>query len=181
MGGLAFGTWPGSPYTPRMSPAVYGRVRDACHAQLRELFVYVATPIEGPAKKDYGDLDVLVCLEKRLAFPRTPADATPTTPHDLMGIIKNKLDAEHMIKTPTGMSAHLAIPWPRGLGQDLDGDDKMAGDDEMNNAHRGNSSDGATKERYVQVDVRVCGNLDKLCWVSSDMFFIARNHRACWS
>jgi len=90
---------------------VYRQVRDMCHSALREVFVYVATPIEGPAKKDHGDVDILVCLERRLVFPSTPDDQTPMKPRDLMTIIQDKLGAgKHAIIDPTSTSANFAIP-----------------------------------------------------------------------
>ncbi|KAK8084361.1 hypothetical protein PG997_005632 [Apiospora hydei] len=60
MGGLVFTGGPDPLYTPRMPPAVYQHAKAACHAALQQLFEHVATPIEGPEKPDFGDLDFLV-------------------------------------------------------------------------------------------------------------------------
>lgn len=54
MGGNAFDL-----YTPRMRPEAYRTIRDRCQKKLRELFVVVATPIEGPAKADHGDSELI--------------------------------------------------------------------------------------------------------------------------
>ena len=61
--------------TPRMSPIVYDQVRRRCSARLRELFTIVVTPIPGPAKKDYGDIDFLVAWEKSVTFPTAHSKA----------------------------------------------------------------------------------------------------------
>jgi hypothetical protein len=64
MGGIAFSLKDHRGlHTPRMRPAVYRHVRDACHAALRKRFLAVATPIEAPCKEDYGDVDVFVAWD----------------------------------------------------------------------------------------------------------------------
>lgn len=145
MGGLAFGTGPNAPYTPRMSPPLYRHLKDRCHAVLRELFVHVASPIEGPVKKDHGDIDVLVSLERRVAFPANPEDAHPRKTPELLALIKESLGATHAIVT--GTSANLAIPWPSEISDGLESDEVEK-----------------DKPRHYQVDVRICDHLDQLCW-----------------
>ncbi|KAK0730571.1 hypothetical protein B0H67DRAFT_596679 [Lasiosphaeris hirsuta] len=159
MGGSAFGSGPKAPFTPRMPPAVYRRVRALCHAALRELFLFVATPIEGPGKKDHGDLDVLVAVERRVAFPRTPGDVIPRPPHLLIEVIKKALHADHSIVTKT--SANLAIPWPVYLNHhDNQTDGKPYGWD----SNGTEEDEDASRPRYIQVDVRICSDLDQMCW-----------------
>ncbi|KAL2199734.1 hypothetical protein P885DRAFT_29394 [Corynascus similis CBS 632.67] len=136
MGGSAFSSYLDPPYTPRMPPAVYRRVVTVCHASLRDIFVCVASPIEGPGKKDYGDVDILVALEKRTVFPTTDDGSTPRSPHELMTVVQRSLGAKHAIIHPAGTSAHLAIQWP----SDMD-------------------------RHYVQVDIRICPSIDELCWI----------------
>ncbi|KAK4449379.1 hypothetical protein QBC34DRAFT_299134 [Podospora aff. communis PSN243] len=146
MGGSAFGTGPDAPYTPRMSNEVYQHSRSSVHAILREIFVYVATPIEGPAKKDHGDLDVLVCLERRVLFPTMQGDGgAPRTNQELMIVIKERLGVEKAIVN--GPTANLLIRWPAGL------DDEATGQEEERN-----------KEKHIQVDVRICRDFDQLSW-----------------
>ncbi|KAL2020164.1 hypothetical protein VTK56DRAFT_8688 [Thermocarpiscus australiensis] len=158
MGGSAFSSLPNPPYTPRMPPAVYRRVRSACHAALRELFICVATPIEGPGKKDHGDVDILVALERRFMFPQTPDDQNQTSPHDLMADIQRLVQAEYAIVHPTGMSANLAIRWPPGL------EDQVSTEDEVRGVGEVAGEDGDSRDKYIQVDVRICQNVDQLCW-----------------
>ncbi len=162
MGGSAFGSGPTAPLTPRMSPETYRWMRDQCHVTLRELFVYVATPIEGPAKKDHGDIDILVAGERHRFFPRTPENTAPTPTKDLMAAIKEALHAEHAITAPGSRSANLAIPWPAHI-------------EEVHTQHSNSSSEQgstetdenqtATRKLCVQVDVRICEDIDQLCWV----------------
>lgn len=151
MGGSAFSSLPNPPYTPRMPPAVYWRVLSACQAALRELFIYVATPIEGPGKKDFGDVDILVALERHHIFPQAQNDTAQRSPRELMGTIKECLGAEYAIVHPTSTSANLAIKWP---SQEFPNDPEAADGEEI------------SKEKYIQVDVRICPSVDQLYWVS---------------
>ncbi|KAK4165825.1 hypothetical protein QBC43DRAFT_315273 [Cladorrhinum sp. PSN259] len=143
MGGSAFSYLANPPYTPRMPPAVYKQVKAAYHAALRELFVHVTTPIEGPAKKDHGDIDILVAGERRLFFPKTAGDSIPKSPSDLLNEVKLLLNAEFC--KITGSSANLAIRRP-SCPSDQD---------------NGNEDE---KEKFIQVDVRICKDVDQLCW-----------------
>ncbi|KAK3394620.1 hypothetical protein B0H63DRAFT_52418 [Podospora didyma] len=143
MGGLAFAKL-GIP-TPRLAPAVYQTLRAACLENLREHFVYVASPIEGAGKEDHGDIDVLVAVEKRVAFPAFSDNGIPTPPRDLFKLIKQALNAKHVIES--GTSANLAIPQLSSLADDIQ------------------ESSGIVKERFTQVDVRICRDFDDLSWM----------------
>ncbi len=145
MGGSAFSSAPNPPYTPRMPPMVYRRVLSHCQVALRELFVCVATPIEGPGKIDYGDIDILVALEKRVVFPATEHDSTPRTPPELLAVVQRTLSAKHAIVH--GSSANLAIPWPSDMDEHV-------------------MTSGESREKYIQVDINICPDMEQLCWVS---------------
>lgn len=69
MGGLAFASGPDPVFTPRMSPNVYRAVRDRCQERLREVFVIVATPIEGPAKTSFGDGKLMPTIVSLFTYP----------------------------------------------------------------------------------------------------------------
>lgn len=142
-----------------MPPAVYRRALSACNALLSEIFVCVASPIEGPGKKDHGDIDILVALEKRTVFPRTRDDSIPRSPHELMAIIQHQLGAKHAIVHPAGTSAHLTIQWPSDMDQHVSTPGGVLGD-------RGIAeSQGEPEAKYVQVDVHICPDIDDFCWV----------------
>jgi hypothetical protein len=145
-----------------MPHEVYRQVVSACHAALRELFVCVATPIEGPGKKDHGDIDILVALERRVVFPNAPEDSTPTTPHELMGAVQRVLHAKYAIVHPTGSSANLAIPWPSDMEPHVTTDH-----DELAMAVDSVDDNRKPRDKYIQVDVRIYPDLDQLCWVST--------------
>lgn len=103
MGGSAFAHGPDQLNTPRMPPRVYELVRDRCHAQLRAHYFCVASPIESPDKKDFGDVDVL------LAWPKFAAADN----HAALLIVERAIGAVRVI--PSGgpnVSANFAIPWP---------------------------------------------------------------------
>jgi hypothetical protein len=151
MGGSAFSSLPSPPYTPRMPPKVYQRVLADCHSALRELFVCVATPIEGPEKKDYGDVDILAALERRVVFPSTRHNSVPRTPPELIALVQRTLSAKYSIIH--GSSANLAIPWPSDM-------------DENGMVTNEPAKFGGEEDKYIQVDINICPDLDQLCWVS---------------
>ncbi|KAL2269892.1 hypothetical protein VTJ83DRAFT_2076 [Remersonia thermophila] len=159
MGGSAFSSLPNAPYTPRMPPEVYRQVVSACGAALRDLFVCVATPIEAPAKRDYGDIDMLVALERRVLFPRAHEDATPRQPRELMSSIQSVLGAEYALIGPSGCSANLAIPWPSDLDKQAEDIGTGSGGGGVEDSHRGG------EKKYIQVDIRVCPDVNNLCWI----------------
>ena len=161
MGGSAFSSFPGPPYTPRMPPVVYQRAVSQCNTALRKLFVCVATPIEGPEKKDHGDVDILVALDRRVAFPQTPDDSVPRAPKDLMEDVKRDLGAKYAIVHPTGTSANLAIPWPSDMNEHAVAPEEapIAGGDA--------GVLEKSKPKYIQVDIRICRSVDELYWVSN--------------
>lgn len=104
MGGSAFSSGLDPLFTPRMPPDVYRYVKGMLHARLRELFVCVASPIEGPAKTDFGDVDILVAMEKE------PADE-----QSLLASVQRSLGSERAIIPKGPASANMAIAWPHHL------------------------------------------------------------------
>ncbi|KAJ4418557.1 hypothetical protein N0V85_001390 [Neurospora sp. IMI 360204] len=108
------------------------------------MFLCVAAPIEGPEKKDYGDLDILVAMETRLVFPTSPQHGVPRGLEELAADIKTALNAERSIVNPYTNSMHLAIPWPK--------DDSQLGEDRD------------TTQRYIQVDICICKSMDQMFW-----------------
>ncbi|KAK4105962.1 hypothetical protein N658DRAFT_490568 [Parathielavia hyrcaniae] len=160
MGGSAFSSLPDPPYTPRMPPAVYQHVISACHSALRELFVCVATPIEGPEKKDHGDIDILVALERRVVFPDAMEHSVPGSPHELMGAVQRVLHAKYAIVHPTGSSANLAIPWPSNMNSDFTmSEEAYMMEDDAASKHE------EPRDKYIQVDVDICPGVDQLGWI----------------
>lgn len=153
MGGSAFASAPYLLNTPRMPPAIYHKVKSACHACLQELYVYVASPIEGPGKENHGDVDIIVFLEQQAATPSGPEPQLPQLRdgHEPLERIAVALGAEHVIyQKPHLTGANMAIPWP---------------DEEENTSDR-TVTDGApqTKRRHVQVDVHTAQCLAELQW-----------------
>ncbi|KAI0850561.1 hypothetical protein F5Y00DRAFT_232665 [Daldinia vernicosa] len=145
MGGSAFSSGSNPLSTPRMPPGVYRHVLSTCHAKLRELFFVVASPIEGPAKEDHGDIDLLVALEKHATFPSSRACGTSLSPptYDPLDAAASLLGAERSIREqPKAIT--LAIPWPNDLAQE------------------GTSCDGP---RYIQIDLHLCNSVEHLQWM----------------
>ncbi|EPE09239.1 hypothetical protein F503_07015 [Ophiostoma piceae UAMH 11346] len=154
MGGSVFTSGSDALYTPRMPPAVYLAVRDRCHAILRELFIVVASPIDGPGKLDFGDVDVLVALPKDTASdPRRLLD----TAIERLGPVRASV-AAHDGK------ASIAIPWPAGF---LDVVPDMEPDDvDVNVDGAGISTPRSpdTPPAYIQVDIAIVPSLRQFHW-----------------
>lgn len=61
------------------------------------------SPIEGPGKQDFGDIDIFV------AWPK----ANPTNRDEALSRIGQALGAERMARgLGQGVSVHFALPWP---------------------------------------------------------------------
>ncbi|KAG5930961.1 hypothetical protein E4U53_002033 [Claviceps sorghi] len=140
MGGSAFAS-SGKPqplFTPRMPKAVYEHVKTKCHSILREHYICVASPIDGPAKADFGDVDILV------AWPKV--DSSHIHGQNQIQAIAKLLGAVDVIAKGPDCASNLAIPWP----EELD-----AG---------GNDDAQPPQTKHIQVDVRVCQTLQILEW-----------------
>ncbi|SPO04088.1 uncharacterized protein DNG_06771 [Cephalotrichum gorgonifer] len=130
---------------------VYTYTKSRLHLALRALYLCVASPIDGPAKSDFGDIDIIVTWSRRQMLgipPSSPADANANdsskTPDELTGIY-HALGAERMTRDKGSLSAHYAIPWPPHL------------------SHLGSPGEDA-RERYIQVDVTIKPSLPSLQW-----------------
>ncbi|KPM34034.1 hypothetical protein AK830_g12542 [Neonectria ditissima] len=104
MGGSAFAAGEDPLFTPRMPKDVYHIVKARCNALLREHYVCVASPIDGPGKQDFGDVDIL------LAWPRNPSASKA----DAFDTIARALNATRtIVDKGKDVSGHLALPWPQ--------------------------------------------------------------------
>ncbi|KAI0432825.1 hypothetical protein F5Y09DRAFT_128172 [Xylaria sp. FL1042] len=164
MGGLAFASGPNPVFTPRMSPDVYRAVRDRCQEVLRKLFVVVATPIEGPAKTSFGDIDLFVAWNRHDIFPSLKPAPFGTSPESRKEAIYRALGAFcHKSENPQTLT--MAIRWPKDLPSP-DAEPKIG-----LIAAKGDKSRTEKKREEddilvgIQVDVHVCETLDYLLWM----------------
>ncbi|KAF4964683.1 hypothetical protein FSARC_7390 [Fusarium sarcochroum] len=106
MGGKAFAHHNPPLETPRMPKEVYFFIKNSVIKALSPGFHWVDTPIEGPAKKDYGDVDVVV----------SKLNGVYTNKQDVLKIIHQLLGAKAQI-TEKGheVAANFAILWPEDL------------------------------------------------------------------
>lgn len=139
MGGLAFASGPNPLSTPRMPLAVYEAVKSRCHEILKQYYTYVATPIEAPGKKDYGDVDFLVTGPTLLCHGSNIALT-----------VGNALGAERSISGKGSSTVSFALPWPR----EVQGVATVTGDD----------PDEVNANSFVQVDMNVCHGKDEWEW-----------------
>ncbi|RDA87434.1 hypothetical protein CP532_2787 [Ophiocordyceps camponoti-leonardi (nom. inval.)] len=146
MGGSAFSSGTDPLFTPRMPPPVYDKMRKHCTALLSNLFRTVASPIDGPGKSDFGDVDMMVC---------GPIEVQ-TTLQDVAEV----LDARRSIFYGC-RSANFALEWP--LSDCSDEEEKEV--EEEKQEEEGSEKTKQRKNRYVQVDVCVCPDDDALSWL----------------
>ncbi|KAM6514710.1 hypothetical protein FSOLCH5_008950 [Fusarium solani] len=111
MGGKAFANHNPPLQTPRMPGSVYHEVKRRVEHRLSKAFSVVRFPIEGPAKKDFGDVDVFV------TGPRFQSQGDEYTKREYLDHISAVLGATAVIEDAGVQepSAHFAIPWPRDL------------------------------------------------------------------
>ncbi|CAK7217568.1 hypothetical protein SBRCBS47491_003203 [Sporothrix bragantina] len=144
MGGSAFASGADALYTPRMPPVVYTAVRDRCHSILFQLFAAVSSPIEGPGKSDYGDVDILLAL---------PLENTNESLSGHAAILREAVKRLGAVRTT--MVAHegkasIAIPWPADLAPP-----RFASDD---------NNESTSSPAHIQVDLSIAPSLDRLYW-----------------
>ena len=149
MGGHAFSAGKNPLFTPRMPKEVYNKVREQCAATLRQSYQYVASPIDGPNKVDFGDVDIMVAQPKNLASIGKPC-------REILEGIRIALSADRLV-TEGGqdVAGNFAVPWPTESDGAVDG--------LVDNV--GSLEDASDEKRWVQVDVRVCTSLDHLEWM----------------
>ncbi|KAI0838860.1 hypothetical protein F5Y06DRAFT_33932 [Hypoxylon sp. FL0890] len=155
MGGLAFSIGANRLCTPRMSPTVYQHVLRHCRAKLQELFVIVATPIPGPGKRDYGDIDMLMAWERSAISPsplvNTLLTSLSSSTRNPLEASARLLNAERYIKKEPKLLI-AAIPWPEDLPEEAKAEDAQ-------------NQEEVEEPRFVQVDLHLCDSLEHLQWM----------------
>jgi hypothetical protein len=162
MGGLAFATGRDALQTPRMPKPVYEAAKRRCHQILLQCYYCVATPIEGPGKTDFGDVDILV------AWPKSDEFAGRRGLEE----VARRLRAERvMFEGGPGDSAHVALPWPREFeflhDESLSTAQGLSKDEDEDEAPQEPNTDVRTLPslRHIQVDIRICASPSHLQWL----------------
>ncbi|KAI0813979.1 hypothetical protein GGR55DRAFT_676114 [Xylaria sp. FL0064] len=164
MGGLAFASGPNPVFTPRMSPGVYRAVRDRCQEILQKLFVVVATPIEGPAKASFGDIDLFVAWNRHEIFPSSKSASFGTSLEERKEAIYRALGAFRH-KSENAEAVNMAIPWPKDFPPP-DTELKISFIPQGHNKSTAEEKRGEHSTLVgIQVDVHVCETLDHLQWM----------------
>lgn len=155
MGGKVFSTGINALYTPRMAPSVYNLTKAQCFAALKPFFSRVASPVEGPEKTSFGDIDILVSLEDSTFSTEQKSVPEKTAIWDAVEKALNAEQSYHTGKIIT--SKNIAIPWPTGLTDQNKADqwavEEKAGEDSVGH-----------KARYIQTDIRLCADTKELEW-----------------
>ncbi|KAF5020047.1 hypothetical protein F66182_7928 [Fusarium sp. NRRL 66182] len=103
MGGKAFARADPPLQTPRMPKIVYLEVKNKITGKLLERFSWIDSPFEGPGKKDFGDLDIIV---SQANFPFVNKESVLKSISDLIGAKAQITEHGHEI------TAHYAVEWP---------------------------------------------------------------------
>ncbi|ESZ97060.1 hypothetical protein SBOR_2551 [Sclerotinia borealis F-4128] len=149
MGGLAFVSHILSIKTPRMSREVYNKALKQNQAILRGFYSKVASAIEGPGKTTYGDVDILVALPLKDAF---------SSEERVADRLKKALNAVAWIQDKGSPTINFAVPWPKNS---IAGDGDVVGE---GGGELDESTDAASEEWYVQVDVHTCKDEHEFGW-----------------
>ncbi|OBS25410.1 hypothetical protein FPOA_05943 [Fusarium poae] len=108
MGGKAFSHSDPPLETPRMPKEVYLEVKNKVIRALTPAFGWIDSPIEGPGKNDFGDIDIIV----------SGLIGDDMRKESILTLINHLLEAEAQITEPgSAVAAHFAIPWPKHLPQ----------------------------------------------------------------
>ncbi|PNY25122.1 Uncharacterized protein TCAP_04937 [Tolypocladium capitatum] len=158
MGGSAFSSGENALHTPRMPKDIYETVKGRYHAILRELYVHVASPIDGPGKQDFGDIDILLAC---------PKDGTNTDEHGGLSTVVKALGATRCIVNQ-GASSNLALPWPTLEPTPAPGSNTSVSGTE--------AKDENAEDKYVQVDIQIFSSAKEMEWM-----LFRHGHGDLWS
>ena len=111
MGGKAFN--PENLLTPRMPPSIYHAVKSRITAILHQHFRHADSPIDGPGKTDFGDIDILVF------DPIDPRLAT-----DYAGLA-SIVGAKQWKRIPGNDTVNFAVPYPPSSPRDKAEEEKF--------------------------------------------------------
>ena len=135
MGGQAFAHLSPPLSTPRMPRSIYNQVLARTHAILKQHYRLVGSPIEGPGKDTFGDVDVVV-LDP---IPDSPLHGITSGPQ-LAAQLSQLLGAKHHILEKGNPTMNLAVPWPT------------------------EAEEISVVEIYVQLDVKLCSSEKMFEW-----------------
>ena len=152
MGGSAFSSGKDALSTPRMPKDIYEAVKSRCHAILRELYIHVASPTDGPGKQDFGDIDILLACPKK---------GTSINKGDGVSSVAKALGATRCIVN-YGAASNLALPWPAS---------KDASSMESNSP-----ASGVGVDKYIQVDIHILDSVKDMEWL-----LFKHGHGDIWS
>ncbi|KAM3446393.1 hypothetical protein MY3296_009702 [Beauveria thailandica] len=155
MGGSAFSIGANPLRTPRMLPSLYHAQKQRCRALLRQLYVHVDSPIDGPGKADFGDIDFLVYQRRRDAPPAPPHVDDTKPGAELIGELAALLGAQRTI-IADGAASNLAIPWPADADEQISENAAVA---------IATAPAPAEDKKYIQVDVRISPSLESHAWM----------------
>ncbi|OHE92265.1 hypothetical protein CORC01_12434 [Colletotrichum orchidophilum] len=177
MGGSAFTSGDDPLDTPRMPAKVYERAKADCFAALRELFLCVASPIEGPEKQDYGDIDILVIWERAPFVGKCGGESAPEpvsrrqeereTDEEWFEMVNDEKDGQErtpghsiMSKEEARKAIFAALGAKRAIYNNVGDNYAIPWPVTETEAEASNEP-----KRYIQVDLIICNSLQQLQWI----------------
>lgn len=140
-----------------MPKKVYVQFKTQCLEILRDLYEIVESPIDGPGKTDFGDVDIAV---------QGPKEGTITTDApQALEQISEALGAVRMIVAKgEDASSNLAVPWPELLESRTINED--AQQQESPEGTAGAPRPQSKEPKYIQVDISIFTDRDRLEWAT---------------
>ncbi|EFQ36427.1 hypothetical protein CGRA01v4_10478 [Colletotrichum graminicola] len=168
--------------TPRMPPEIYEHVKAKCTAALRELYICVASPIEGPEKEDFGDIDIVLTWEKAPLQARSITKPTSAAADDRADVESQESGDEECVGTDDEEGqerspAHSTMSPEearRAIGAALGAEYTMFSKVGGHYAIPWPASESPIEtdevqtdeepKRYIQIDITICESLQQMQW-----------------
>lgn len=162
MGGKAFSTGPNAVRTPRMVPEVYVFALNRTTNALEKLFPNVKSPIEGPEKASFGDIDVMVSLEGA-AFTKEELDDPQK--EAVWAAVKEELGAYRVIHDKNAYGSQtFAVSRPGDIDADVWERQVKLMQEEETKAEFENNLVESMDWFFIQVDVQLTDTTEELEW-----------------
>ncbi|KAI5462854.1 hypothetical protein BGZ63DRAFT_402214 [Mariannaea sp. PMI_226] len=140
MGGSLFQTGPDPLEVPRMPKAMYEVVKNWAQFKIMDHFICIASPIEGPGKKDFGDVDIL------LAMPTRPFASKEEIYQTLVNCLK---PTRTVVDRGEDISLHFAVEFPAARTRRLKEIYEIESEDEEGEDKKSNeSSESSNQSSY---------------------------------
>ncbi|CAG8982786.1 hypothetical protein HYALB_00001067 [Hymenoscyphus albidus] len=168
MGGSAFLTHNPPLPTPRMPLEIYQKILSQTLTLLQEHYSQCASPIEGPGKKDFGDVDILVASPKSPEYDVFPSSSRDTKRTEIQSPMREVaqnlsilLGAEAFIVEKGNPTINFAIPWPESVTLP---NTNVNSDQAQQNVEEEEHQTPTQEKKYIQIDIHHLPNPQYFHW-----------------